>query len=210
MKLVEMKVNEFVDLMASDEPAPGGGSAAALEGALGAALTAMVCALTVGKKKYADVQELAIESQKKGNELKAQFVDVIDRDTEAFNAVSAVFAMPKDTDEEKAARKAAMQEALKGCTKTPMEMMELIDETLTLAQSLLGRFNDTSASDLGVAFLSLKAGIQGAWLNVLINVGSLKDQEFAAEYRAKGEALLAHALPLADECYAEIVKLIEG
>ena len=100
--------------------------------------------------------------------------------------------------------------SLKGCTKTPMEMMELIDETLTLAQSLLGRFNDTSASDLGVAFLSLKAGIQGAWLNVLINVGSLKDQEFAAEYRAKGEALLAHALPLADECYAEIVKLIEG
>ena len=125
MKLVEMKVNEFVDLMASDEPAPGGGSAAALEGALGAALTAMVCALTVGKKKYADVQELAIESQKKGNEHKAQFVDVIDRDTEAFNAVSAVFAMPKDTDEEKAARKAAMQEALKGCTKTPFEMMEL-------------------------------------------------------------------------------------
>ena len=112
MKLVEMKVNEFVDLMASDEPAPGGGAAPALEGAQGAALTAMVCALTVGKKKYADVQELAIESQKKGNELKAQFVDVIDRDTEAFNAVSAVFAMPKDTDEEKAARKAAMQEAL--------------------------------------------------------------------------------------------------
>ena len=87
---------------------------------------------------------------------------------------------------------------------------ELIDETLTLAHSLLGRFNDTSASDLGVAFLSLKAGIQGAWLNVLINVGSLKDQEFAAEYRARGEKLLAHALPLADECYAEIVKLIDG
>ena len=91
-----------------------------------------------------------------------------------------------------------------------MEMMELIDETLTLAHSLLGRFNDTSASDLGVAFLSLKDGIQGAWLNVLINVGSLKDQEFAAEYRARGEKLLAHALPLADECYAEIVKLIDG
>ena len=137
-------------------------------------------------------------------------LDVMDRDTDAFNVVSDAFAMPKATDEEKAARSAAIQEGLKGCTKTPMEMMELIDETLTLAQSLLGRFNDTSASDLGVAFLSLKAGIQGAWLNVLINVGSLKDQEFAAEYRAKGEKLLAHALPLADECYAEIVKLIEG
>ena len=161
MKLVEMKVNEFVDLMASDEPAPGGGSAAALEGALGAALTAMVCALTVGKKKYADVQELAIESQKKGNELKAQFVDVIDRDTEAFNAVSAVFAMPKDTDEEKAARKAAMQEALKGCTKTPFEMMELACQALELTRSVVGKLNASAASDLGCAALSLKAAIQG-------------------------------------------------
>ena len=114
MKLAEMQVTEFVNLMASDAPAPGGGSAAALEGALGAALTAMVCALTVGKKKYADVQELAVESQKKAEDLKARFVDVMDRDTEAFNAVSAVFAMPKDTDEQKAARKATMQEALKG------------------------------------------------------------------------------------------------
>ena len=97
MKLVDRNVTEFVDLMASDAPAPGGGSAAALEGALGTALTAMVCALTLGKKKYADVQDLAAESQKKADSLKARFVDVIDRDTEAFNAVSAVFAMPKDT-----------------------------------------------------------------------------------------------------------------
>ena len=202
MKLVEMKVNEFVDLMASDEPAPG--SAAALEGALGAALTAMVCALTVGKKKYADVQELAIESQKKGNELKAQFVDVIDRDTEAFNAVSAVFAMPKDTDEEKAARKAAMQEALKGCTKTPFEMMELATETLELTASLLGKTNDSAASDLGVSALSLRAAIQGAWLNVLINIGSLKNKDLAEDYRKKGEAMLAKALPLADKIYAAV------
>ena len=212
-KLAELTTTEFVDLLASDAPAPGGGSAAALEGALGAALSAMVCGLTTvgkSKEKYADYQEFVIESQKKLTELKVAFVDVMDRDTEAFNVVSAAFGMPKATDEEKAARSAAIQEGLKGCTKTPMEMMELIDETLTLAQSLLGRFNDTSASDLGVAFLSLKAGIQGAWLNVLINITSLKDQEFAAEYRAKGEKLLAHALPLADECYAEIVKLIEG
>ena len=204
MKLVEMKVNEFVDLMASDEPAPGGGSVAALEGALGAALTAMVCALTVGKKKYADVQELAIESQKKGNELKAQFVDVIDRDTEAFNAVSAVFAMPKDTDEEKAARKAAMQEALKGCTKTPFEMMELACQALELTRSVVGKLNASAASDLGCAALSLKAAIQGAWLNVLINIGSLKNKELAEDYRKKGEAMLAKALPLDDKIYAAV------
>ena len=215
MKLADMTVTGFADTVASDAPAPGGGSCAALYGSIGAALTAMVGGLTQGRKKYAEYAEHAAEVEKKGNELKTRLLDVMDRDTEAFNVVSAAFGMPKATDEEKAARSAAIQEGLKGCTKTPFEMMELacqalIDETLTLAQSLLGRFNDTSASDLGVAFLSLKAGIQGAWLNVLINVGSLKDQEFAAEYRAKGEALLAHALPLADECYAEIVKLIEG
>mgnify|MGYP005842470927 CR=1 FL=1 len=205
MKLVEMKVNEFVDLMASDEPAPGGGSAAALEGALGAALTAMVCALTVGKKKYADVQELAIESQKKGNELKAQFVDVIDRDTEAFNAVSAVFAMPKGTDQEKEARAAAMQEALQGCTKTPFEMMELCCKALEMTHELLGKTNDSAASDLGVAALSLRAGIQGAWLNVLINIGSLKNKDLAADYKKKGEEMLAKALPLADKIYENVL-----
>ena len=206
MKLAEMQVTEFVNLMASDAPAPGGGSAAALEGALGAALTAMVCALTVGKKKYADVQELAVESQKKAEELKARFVDVMDRDTEAFNAVSAVFAMPKETDVEKAARKAAMQEALKGCTKTPFEMMQLACETLELTRSLVGRLNASAASDLGCSALSLRAAIQGAWLNVLINISGIADEAFAAEYRKNGEALLAKALPLADEIYEEILK----
>lgn len=206
MKLAEMQVTEFVNLMASDAPAPGGGSAAALEGALGAALTAMVCALTVGKKKYADVQELAVESQKKADDLKARFVDVMDRDTEAFNAVSAVFAMPKDTDEQKAARKAAMQEALKGCTKTPFEMMQLACETLELTRSLVGRLNASAASDLGCSALSLRAAIQGAWLNVLINISGIADEAFAAEYRKNGEALLAKALPLADEIYEEILK----
>ena len=206
MKLAEMQVTDFVNLMASDAPAPGGGSAAALEGALGAALTAMVCALTVGKKKYADVQELAVESQKKAEDLKARFVDVMDRDTEAFNAVSAVFAMPKDTDEQKAARKAAMQEALKGCTKTPFEMMQLACETLELTRSLVGRLNASAASDLGCSALSLRAAIQGAWLNVLINISGIADEAFAAEYRKNGEALLAKALPLADEIYEEILK----
>ena len=206
MKLAELKTAEFVDLLASDAPAPGGGSAAALEGALGAALTAMVCGLTVGKKKYAEFQELAEEAQKKATGLKARFVDVMDRDTEAFNVVSAAFGMPKATDEEKAARSAAIQKGLEGCTKTPFEMMELAVETLELTASILGKSNDSAASDLGVSALSLRAAIQGAWLNVLINIGSLKNKELAEDYRAKGEALLAKALPLADQIYDTVVK----
>ena len=206
MKLAELKTAEFVDLLASDAPAPGGGSAAALEGALGAALTAMVCGLTVGKKKYAEFQELAEEAQKKATDLKARFVDVMDRDTEAFNVVSAAFGMPKATDEEKAARSAAIQKGLEGCTKTPFEMMELAVETLELTASILGKSNDSAASDLGVSALSLRAAIQGAWLNVLINIGNLKNKELAEDYRKKGEALLAKALPLADEIYDTVVK----
>ena len=206
MKLAELKTAEFVDLLASDAPAPGGGSAAALEGALGAALTAMVCGLTVGKKKYAEFQALAEEAQKKATDLKARFVDVMDRGTEAFNVVSAAFGMPKATDEEKAARSAAIQKGLEGCTKTPFEMMELAAETLELTASVLGKSNDSAASDLGVSALSLRAAIQGAWLNVLINIGSLKDQALVEDYRAKGEALLAKALPLADEIYDTVVK----
>ena len=206
MKLAELTTAGFVDLLASDAPAPGGGSAAALEGALGAALTAMVCGLTVGKKKYAEFQELAEEAQKKATDLKARFVDVMDRDTEAFNVVSAAFGMPKATDEEKAARSAAIQKGLEGCTKTPFEMMELAVETLELTASILGKSNDSAASDLGVSALSLRAAIQGAWLNVLINIGSLKDTALAEDYRAKGEALLAKALPLADQIYDTVVK----
>jgi formiminotetrahydrofolate cyclodeaminase len=205
MKLAELQVSGFADLLASDAPAPGGGSAAALEGALGAALTAMVCSLTVGKKKYAESQELVTEAQKKALELKTRFVDVMDRDTEAFNVVSAAFGMPKATDEEKAARSAAIKKGWEGCTKTPFEMMELAVEALELTQSILGKSNDSAASDLGVSALSLKAAIQGAWLNVLINIGSLKNTELAEDYRRKGEALLAKALPLADHIYETVV-----
>ena len=208
MKLADLKVTEFVDLLASDAPAPGGGSAAALEGAIGAALTAMVCGLTKGKKKFAEFNDLAVEAEVKALALKDRFVDVMDRDTEAFNVVSAAFGMPKETDEEKAARSAAIQKGLEGCTATPFEMMEIALETLELTESLLGKTNDSAASDLGVSALSLRAAIQGAWLNVLINIGSLKNKELAEDYRVKGEALLAKALPLADKIYAEVVTML--
>ena len=201
MKLADMQVTQFCDVLASDAPAPGGGSTAALEGALGAALTAMVCGLTtVGKsrEKYAEYQEFVLASQKKALDLKARFMDVMDRDTEAFNVVSAAFGMPKATDEEKAARSAAIQKGLEGCTRTPFEMMEL-------AAELLGKTNDSAASDLGVSALSMRAAIQGAWLNVLINIGSLKNKELAEDYRKKGEALLAKALPLADQIYQNVL-----
>lgn len=204
MKLIEMTLTGFVDTTASDAPAPGGGSVSALEGALGAALTSMVCALTLGKKKYADVQDLAASTEKQALALKDRYLDIIDRDTEAFNAVSAVFSMPKETDADKAARKAAMQAALKLCTATPMEMMELAVETLRMIDTVSGKLNASAASDLGCAILAMKSAIQGAWLNVLINVGGIDDAAFVKEAREKGERMLSEALPLADRLFGEI------
>lgn len=208
MKLVDMSVTQFVDVTASSAPAPGGGSVAALECALGAALTAMVCNFTTGRKKYAAFEEKALAAEQQALALKARAADIIDRDTEAFNAVSAVFAMPRDTDEQKAARRDAMQAALKGCTKTPLEAMDCARETLLLIESMLSGFNTSAASDLGCAALSLKAGLQGAWLNVLINLSGIDDAAFTAEARAQGEAVLSAALPLADHIYQTILTLV--
>ena len=184
MQLAELTVRGFADLLGSDAPAPGGGSAAALAGALGAALTAMVGSLTVGRKKYAEFDGLARETLEKARDLEHRFLDVMERDTEAFNAVSAVFAMPKGTDQEKEARAAAMQEALQGCTKTPFEMMELSLEALRLTDGLVDRSNASAASDLGCAALHLGSAVQGAWLNVLINLGSVRDAAFAGDFMA--------------------------
>ena len=210
MKLCDMTVTEFVDTVASDAPAPGGGSVAALAGSIGAALTAMVGNLTQGRKKYADYAAFAAQVEQKGNELRRRLLDVMDRDTDAFMLVSDAFSLPKSTDEEKAARTAAIQEGLKACTRTPMEMMELCHEAAQLAWDFAQNgFNDSSASDLGVGFLSLSTAIRGAWLNVLINISSIKDQAFVNEYRAKGQALLDSTLPLCDAGYAKVLEMVQ-
>lgn len=209
MKLDELQVRGFSELLASDAPAPGGGSTAALEGALGAALAAMVCRLTVDKKKYAEHREALLEVQRQAELLRTQLLAVMDLDTQAFLQVSEAFALPKTSEEEKAARSAAIQRGLERCTETPLEVMRLAAEALGLAVTLPGRFNENAASDLGVAALSLKTALQGAWLNVLINVGSLKDKELAARFRAEGEALLAQALPMADQLYRTIEQSIQ-
>ena len=209
MKLVDMTLTEFADTKASDSPAPGGGSVSALQGALGAALASMVCALTLGKKKYADVQDLAEAAKDKAEKIEREYLDIIDRDTEAFNAVSAVFAMPKETEEEKQARSAAMQEALKLCTVTPLEMMQLALEGIKLIESVNGKLNASAASDLGCAVLSLKSALQGAWLNVLINIGGIRDEEFVNATRDKGQKLLEECMGIADAEYDKIVSTLQ-
>ena len=207
--LAERSVEAFTALLASDAPAPGGGAAAAMEGAVGAALTAMVCELTLGKAQYAAHRKDIAAIRDKAESLRKKLLQAMDEDTEAFLQVSRTFAMPKATEEEKAARSAAIQKGLALCTETPLHVMELAVETLTLTAALPGRFNESAASDLGVAALSLRSCVQGAWMNVLINVGSLKDKDLAARYRRQGEAVLKRAMELADQIDGAIMAVLE-
>ena len=207
-KLSAMKLDGFTEVLASDAPAPGGGSAAALAGALGSALVSMVSALTLGKKKYEDSQQLAQDTIQKADALRRELTEAIDSDTAAFETVSAAFSMPKETDAEKEIRSAAIQKGLVLCTESPLHIMELSQETLRLADGLTGHFNTAAASDLGVSVLMLKTALLGAWLNVKINIGSLKDRALAAAYEAKGSAILEDAVPAADRLYQEIINIL--
>ena len=209
MKLAELTVTGFADIVSSDAPAPGGGSCAALYGAIGAALTAMVGGLTQGRKKYAEYAEQAAAVEAKGNELKERFVDVMNRDSEVFDVLIESLALPKENDAQKAIRRGAVQASFRNCTEVPLTMMEVCLESIDLLATLVGTTNPNVVSDLGIAALTLKTAMQSAWLNVLINLSSLKDKEYADECCHKGEAMLAHAIPLAEECYEKVLKVIE-
>lgn len=204
MKLIDLKVKEYLDILRSDEPAPGGGSVSALAGAQGAALMGMVCDLTTSKEKYAEHHEVCKVAKVKADLLYRGFAEGVDRDTEAYNLVSAAFKMPKETDEEKAARKKAIADGTLEATKIPFSVMKMADEGLELAQEMMGHTNPNTASDFGVAILNLMACMKGAWLNVKINLPGVKDEALAKEYAEKGEAMVKKGEEIAKKLYAEI------
>lgn len=204
MKLIDMDVKTYLDVLKSDAPAPGGGSVSALAGAQGVALLMMVADLTLGKEKYADFQQTCAEAADKGAALYAELVAAVDKDTEAFNLVAAAFKMPKDTDEEKAARKQAIADGTLVSTEVPFHTMELGYQGLKLAESLIGKSNPNAASDLGVAVLNLTGCIKGAWLNVKINLPGLKDEAKAKFFAEEGQKLFDGADAVARELYDRV------
>ncbi len=205
MKLIDHTVNDFIELLASDAPAPGGGSASALMGAVGASLAAMVAGLTLGKEKYREFEAQTQLLQTAGARLQRRFLELIDLDTEAFNEVSAAYKLPKAGEDEKSARRDAIELSLKNATKTPFAMMETAAECLQLVGGAVGKTNASAASDLGVAAYSLRAAVHGAWLNVLINVGGIKDAAFVAQVKTTGQKLLVDSDLYADTISRQII-----
>jgi formiminotetrahydrofolate cyclodeaminase len=197
--LTKKTLNAFLDELASSSPAPGGGSVAALAGALGAALTSMVCNLTIGKKKYADVEEEMKKALISSEELRGQFANLVDRDTQAFNKVMEAFGLPKDTEPQRALRLAAINEATKEATLVPLEVMKHCIDAMALAQEVADKGNRNSVSDAGVSALMLHAACEAAALNVRINLLSLSDTDFVGWKSDEVESLLKTSRMMMEE-----------
>lgn len=175
---IDKPLRHFIDKLASKSPEPGGGSVAALTGALGAALVSMVANLTLGKEKYKDVQPQIEALLRESEKLRQNMQDLIQKDTEAYGALSGVYKMPKNTDPEKAARALKMQEALKKACQVPLEIGIKSLDVARLAQRAADIGNVAAVSDAGVAVLLAQACCQSAALNVKINVNSIKDEAY--------------------------------
>ena len=200
-KLVDLTVREYLDVLKSDAPAPGGGSVSALAGAQGAGLLKMVCDLTLGKEKYKDFEAAVKEVRPVFEEVEEALTAGIDRDTEAFNMVMAAFGMPKDSDEEKAARREAIQKGTIASTEAPLENMKQAFRALEAAEKLAGKFNPNCMSDFGVGVMNLKLCIHGAFMNVKINLPGIKDEGLAAELAKQADEIMLDGTGIADGLY---------
>ena len=194
-------LQDFLDALAGQEATPGGGSVAALNGAMGAALVSMVCRVTIGKKKYAGVEAEMQTILQQAEALRRRLTDLMTADTEAFNQVMAAFGMPRETEAEKAARREAIQSALKEATRVPLETARACAEVLALCRPVAEKGNVNALSDVGTGAQVALAGLRGAALNVRINLESLRDEAFVAEKEAELESILAGNDALAEEIY---------
>jgi glutamate formiminotransferase/formiminotetrahydrofolate cyclodeaminase len=208
--LIDRSVRGFVDELSTDSPAPGGGSVAALCGSLGAALATMVANLTIGKKGFEAAREEMVRVAEEGQKLKDAFLDDIDHDTEAFNAMMAAGRLPKKTPEEAAAREAALQEATREAIVVPLGVLERTARVLELAAATAARGNPNSVSDAAVAALAAGACAEAAYDNVLINLPGVADRAWAAEIRSRAHAILGNVEARAREIAAGVRARLEG
>ncbi|HEY0292071.1 MAG TPA: cyclodeaminase/cyclohydrolase family protein [Hansschlegelia sp.] len=202
----DQALGAFLDDLASERSTPGGGGAAAISGAMGAALVSMVCNLTIGKPKYAEVETEIRDVLAKSEELRAELTKAIGDDVAAFDAVMGAYGLPKgETDEAKAERTAKIQAALKIATDVPLECARLCAEVVKLAEITADKGNLNVVSDAGVAVQSAYAGLLSAALNVRVNAKSIKDRDFAEGRLATLESLLEEAGATTEKTY-DVVK----
>jgi len=205
MALERLPLEGFVSELASDSPTPGGGSASAAVGAIGAALLEMVCNLTVGKEKFKEAEGVLRARSADLGRARAALLGLVDRDSEAYSSVSRALALPKGTDAEKEVRRLALQAALRTATEVPLEVARECGRALDMAEVVAGRGNPNAVTDAACGARFLHAAMMGALYNVEINLGSIKDASYvqakaaeAAALRGRAEQGLAAALRQVD------------
>ncbi len=206
--LVNMKLNAFADETASESPAPGGGSISAYAGVLGVSLATMVANLSASKKGWEDRWEEFSNWAEKGQAYKKQLLDLVDEDTRSFNAIMNGFSLPKGTDEEKAFRKQAIQDATKYAIEVPLKVMEVSLASMEVMKAMVEIGNPNSITDAGVGALCARTAVLGAHMNVKINTGSYDDKTFVADILKKSAAIEEKAVKLEGEIVALVNKAI--
>lgn len=200
---IEKSVKEYIANVASGDPTPGGGSVSALAGSLGGALTSMVKNLTVGKKAYEElpdeIKSELIENSNEVGKLTESLNKIVDEDTKAFDEVMKAFKLPKETDEEKAARSAAIQSGYRIALEVPLRCGEKCLRLLELQEVFAKHGNVNAITDVGVGTLLAYTGLEGALFNVTINLGSIKDEKYKREISTKVDNLLAEGKKLKEE-----------
>jgi formiminotetrahydrofolate cyclodeaminase len=204
-EIKDKSVQQFLDELASRQATPGGGSAAAIMGAQSAALTSMVCNLTIGKPKYAEVEEEMQALLLRSESLRETLTGMIKADIDVFDRLMACYGLSKDSDEEKAERSAKIQSVLKQATIVPMECAKACAEAIELSRIAADKGNTGVISDAGVAVMAGYSALKSAALNVYINAGSIKDKEFTNQKLAELEQILNGAEVATEEIY-QIVK----
>lgn len=206
MAHVDKRVSEFLDMLASKDPTPGGGSGAALGGALAAALVSMVCNLTIGKKGYEDAEEQMRDILAQSEALRAELPELLEADTQVYGRVMAAYRLPRKTDEDKAARRHAIQEALREASEVPLAIADRCAQVVDLALPAAQHGNNWAVSDAGVGALLAEACMHAALLNVSINMASIEDADYVADLRERMTALTASR----EETKARVLELVHG
>lgn len=202
--LINKSVKEFVEATASNEPVPGGGSIAALAASIAAALAEMVANLTIGKKKYVEVEEEMKGISEKLASCRQVLLEYIDKDAQSFDGVMKAFGMPKDTDEEKAARSAAIQEAMKDAAAVPLAVAKSTFDLMDPIMAVVVRGNANAVTDGAVSAMMARTAVLGALYNVKINLSSINDQDFVSKVTADVERLEKDVVKAEQEILAAV------
>lgn len=206
--MLEKRTTEFLEELSSAQPVPGGGGASAAVGAFASALGMMVANLTVGKKRYADVEEDVKEVRSRLEELRDELVVLTDKDAEAFEPLSKAYGLPKETEEQKAKKEKILEQALYEASIVPMDIMETILKVMRLLKVMGEKGSKIAISDVGVGILFAQAALEGASLNVFINTNLMKNRERAEELNHKADAMIQEGKELKEEIYAGVLAKI--